>query len=160
MKWAQPLPPALGRPVESRGLRETQWRHWEAWNKNIQHFVVFNLGWKLLSCSQCQKLGQRANLDPDWLPGNKEPIRSKLLTLTTSQKFPPQSEDLFKQFSNYPQNLTWIFRKKKQSGAWLAVWPNSWHWLQVKSVRPWLVSVFGCFVFRSAGTSSSLFVCQ
>ena len=53
-------------------------------------------GWKLLSCSQCQKFGQRANLASDWLPENKEPIRSqvssltKLLTLTTTQKFPPQ----------------------------------------------------------------------
>ena len=25
-------------------------------------------GWKLFSCSQCQELGQRANLAPDWLP--------------------------------------------------------------------------------------------
>ena len=50
-------------------------------------------GWKLLSCSQCQKLGQRANLASDWLPDNKEPIRShvssltKLFTLNTTQKF-------------------------------------------------------------------------
>ena len=48
-----------------------------------------------MSCSQCQELGQRANLAPDWLPENKEPIRSKvhsltqLLTLTTTQKFSP-----------------------------------------------------------------------
>ena len=53
-------------------------------------------GGKLLSCSQCQELGQRANLDSDWLPENKEPIRSQvsfltqLLTLTTTQKFPSQ----------------------------------------------------------------------
>ena len=58
------------------------------------HWRTCPLGWKLLSCSQCQELGQRANLAPDWLPENKEPIRSqvssltKLLTLTTTQKFP------------------------------------------------------------------------
>ena len=58
-------------------------------------FFLLCLGWKLLSCSQCQELGQRANLDSDWLPENKEPIRSQvsfltqLLTLTTTQKFPP-----------------------------------------------------------------------
>ena len=52
-------------------------------------------GWKLLSCNQCQALRKRANLAPDWLPENKEPIRSKvhsltqLLTLTTTQKFSP-----------------------------------------------------------------------
>ena len=38
-------------------------------------------GWKLLSCSQCQELGQRANLAPDWLPENKGPIRSKVSSL-------------------------------------------------------------------------------
>ena len=54
-------------------------------------------GWKLLSCSQCQEFGQRANLAPDWLPKNNEPIRSRvsfltqLLTLTTTQKFPSQA---------------------------------------------------------------------
>ena len=54
------------------------------------------LWWKLLSYSQCQEFGQRANLASDWLPENKGPIRSqvssltKLLTLTTTQKFPPQ----------------------------------------------------------------------
>ena len=51
-----------------------------------------------MSCSQCQELGQRANLSPDWLPKNKGPIRSQvssltqLLTLTTTQKFPPLSK--------------------------------------------------------------------
>ena len=40
------------------------------------------LGWKLLSRSQCQELGQRANLAFDWLPENKEPIRSQFSSLT------------------------------------------------------------------------------
>ena len=39
-------------------------------------------GLKLLSCSQCQELGQRVNLASDWLPENKEPIRSQDSSLT------------------------------------------------------------------------------
>ena len=35
-------------------------------------------GWKLLSCSQCQELGQRANLAPDWLPENTNQSGAKL----------------------------------------------------------------------------------
>ena len=59
--------------------------------------VFYHQGWKLLSCSQCQELGQRSSLASDWLHETKEPIRSqvisltKLLTLTTTQKFPPQA---------------------------------------------------------------------
>ena len=51
-------------------------------------------GWKLLICNQCQAFRKRANLAPDWLPENKEPIRSQvssltqLLTLTTTYRFP------------------------------------------------------------------------
>ena len=62
----------------------------------IELALLSLLGWKLLSCSQCQELGQRATLAPDWLPENKEPIRSQAqlfdptLDLTTTQKFPPQ----------------------------------------------------------------------
>ena len=41
-----------------------------------------NLGRKLLSCSQCQELGQRANLASDWLLENKGPIRSRVSSLT------------------------------------------------------------------------------
>ena len=53
------------------------------------------LGRKLLSLSQCQELGQRANLAPDCFlfPGS-------------------------------------------QSEAKLAIWPNSWHWLQHISFHP------------------------
>ena len=52
------------------------------------------LGWKLLSCSQCQELGQRAFLAPDWFCVIRQPIRSQIgsltkpLTLNTTQKFP------------------------------------------------------------------------
>ena len=53
-------------------------------------------GRKLLSCSQCQELGQRANWAPDWSFVFRQPIRYKvsfltqLLTLTTTKKFPSQ----------------------------------------------------------------------
>ena len=56
------------------------------------------LRWKLLSCSQCQELVQRANLAPDWFFIFRQPIRSQvssltqLLTLTKTQKFPPQDK--------------------------------------------------------------------
>ena len=40
------------------------------------------LGWKLLSCSQCQELGQRANLAPDWFFVFRQPIRSQVNSLT------------------------------------------------------------------------------
>ena len=39
-------------------------------------------GWKLFSCSQCQELGQRANLAPNWLTKNKEPITNQDSSLT------------------------------------------------------------------------------
>ena len=59
-----------------------------------------------MCCSQCQELGQIANLASDWLPGNKEPIRSQvssltqLLTLTKTQKFPPQKFAWSNNYSN------------------------------------------------------------
>ena len=43
------------------------------------HWRTCPLGWKLLSCSQCQELGQRANLASDWLP-KKQRTRVKELT--------------------------------------------------------------------------------
>ena len=43
---------------------------------------VTGQGWKLLSCSQRQELGQRANLAFDWLPENKEPIRCQVSFLS------------------------------------------------------------------------------
>ena len=35
------------------------------------------LGWKLMSCSQCQELGQLADLASDWLFTLLQPIRSQ-----------------------------------------------------------------------------------
>ena len=58
--------------------------------------VAVHLGWKFISCSQSQELCQLADLASDWLFILKQPIRSRissltqLLTLTTSQKFPPR----------------------------------------------------------------------
>ena len=55
-------------------------------------FPKISQGWKLLSCSQCQEF--KSLPASDWLPYNKEPIRSQvslltqLLTLTTTHKFP------------------------------------------------------------------------
>ena len=55
-----------------------------------------NLGWKFMSCSLRQEFGQLAALAPDWLFVLVQPISSQnglltqLLTLTTTQKFPPQ----------------------------------------------------------------------
>ena len=52
-------------------------------------------GWKLLSGSQCQELGQRSNLASDWSLLFRQPIRSQVklfaptLDLTATQKFPP-----------------------------------------------------------------------
>ena len=67
---------------------------------NIQNIkTAVDQGWKLMSCSQCQELGQRAHLASDWLHENKGPIRSQvssltqLLTLTTTHKFPPQDSN-------------------------------------------------------------------
>ena len=54
------------------------------------------LRWKHLSCGQSQELCQLADLASDWLLTLKQLIRSRissltqLLTLTTSQKFPPR----------------------------------------------------------------------
>ena len=39
-------------------------------------------GRKLVSCSQCQEMGQRANMASDWQPKDKEPIRSQVCSLT------------------------------------------------------------------------------
>ena len=43
------------------------------------------LRWRLLSCSQCQESGQRANLAPDWFVVFRQPIRSQGEILSCSQ---------------------------------------------------------------------------
>ena len=42
---------------------------------------VVTLGRKLLSSSQCQELGQKANLAPDWFFVFRQPIRSQVSVL-------------------------------------------------------------------------------
>ena len=57
--------------------------------------VGHDLRRKFMSCGHCQELGQLAVLASDWLFTLLQPIRSQvssltqLLTMTTSQKFPP-----------------------------------------------------------------------
>ena len=63
----------------------------------VEAEAVLCLGWKLMSCGQCQELGQFAVLASDWLQKNEQPIRSRissltqLLTMTITHKFPPQA---------------------------------------------------------------------
>ena len=91
------LPPAPARPLggDPAGPRAQRGALQAALHQHAgRHHHRGGQGWKLLSCSQCQELGQRANLAPDWFFVFRQPIRSQvssltqLLTLTTTQKFP------------------------------------------------------------------------